>query len=174
MQTQTQAKTQKKERLGTARVRTAAQTAIADAETPHNAVDNFVAELWRDDSLLKTFIAEKINGLAAQYLNTNFGEQMAGLSAAPKLVSFTANGTRRNLAVMQQASQSILDHHITTLGIALGDCTKDNLETLAKENQRRAQFYQGLSIPLPPGGKVREHYKAEEVQVAYDSTMKAR
>lgn len=177
MQTQTAQRTKtakSKERLGTARVRNAAQAAVSDAESPQNAVDNFVAALWSDESLLKAFIAEQIPGLVARYLNAQFGDEMSKLTTtAGKQVQFTASGTRRNLEVMQQANQSILDHHITELGIALGDCTKGNLETLAERNQKRAQFYQGLSIPLPPGGKVREHYQASEVQIAYDKTVRA-
>ena len=176
MQTQTAQRTKPSVstgRLGTARVRNAAQAAVSDAESPQNAVDNFVAALWSDESLLKAFIAEQIPGLVARYLNTQFGDEMSKLTTAGKQVQFTASGTRRNLEVMQQANQSILDHHITELGIALGDCTKGNLETLAERNQKRAQFYQGLSIPLPPGGKVRDHYQASEVQIAYDKTVKA-
>ena len=97
MQTQSaqQTKTTKpKERLGTARVRNAAQAAVSEAESPQNAVDNFVAALWSDESLLKAFIAEQIPGLVARYLNTQFGDEMSKLTTAGKQVQFTASGTR--------------------------------------------------------------------------------
>ena len=106
-------------------------------------------------------------------LVAQFGDEMSKLTTAGKQVQFTASGTRRTLAVMQQANQSILDHHVTELGIPLGDCTKDNLETLADRNLQRSHFYQGLSIPLPPGGKVRDHYLASEVQTTYDKMLRA-
>lgn len=176
-QTETATKTTKaNKRLGTKRVYEAAQRALADAETAQGAVDDFVAELWWDESLLKAFVGEHIAGLAAQFLKKEFGDRMAALKTGgtARQVSFQATGARRGLGAIEAANQSILDHHITELGIALGDCTKADLDALADRNQRRSQFYRGLAVPLPPGGKVRDHFGAEEVQASYAATVGGR
>ena len=69
--------------------------------------------------------------------------------------------------------RSLLDtFHIN--GVALGDCTREQLETRIERNEREARFLTAVVNGLPPGGRVRDYVKPEEADQYWEQAAEKR
>jgi hypothetical protein len=70
--------------------------------------------------------------------------------------------------VARIVANSILDTHRTENGKLLGDCTKDDLEGLARKSHARGRFYDTLASALPPTDEpLRKYITAEAASIAW-------
>jgi hypothetical protein len=72
------------------------------------------------------------------------------------------------MALVQERARSILDTHRTETGKMVGDCTKAELESLAKRSHGMGRFYDALALPLPPTDEpARKYLSAEDADAAW-------
>lgn len=67
------------------------------------------------------------------------------------------------MVVVQARASSILDTHRTEIGKQVGDCTKAELEGLAKKSHGMGRFYAALAQSLPPTDEPARKYLTAEV-----------
>ena len=83
--------------------------------------------------------------------------------------------TRKQIVQLASASararRTILDTHMTEFDRPLGDCTKADLEDLARRNKRRSWFYTALAVQLPPTGVARVYLTPEDVDALWSRSL---
>jgi hypothetical protein len=102
------------------------------------------------------------------------GEGAGAMSAASKdnrTVAPAPKPSKRNAAVMSDAGRATADYpyldHYMLGGKPLGDLTREECLSYARILKGRSYALNNIASKVPPGGRVRDHVKDDEVKKAF-------
>ncbi len=134
----------------------------------------FYALLKDEDAALEVLfrpslpaLSSLINGAAkAKALTRGGGRAGQGVVAAPAAIARPANNPPRGGAAIASVSKVVALAYLsrdTAVGKRLGDCNREDLQSMARTDRHRAWLYDALATPMPPTGKVADFYSDEQV-----------
>lgn len=151
------------------RLRLAARSALEDRDFI-SARKVFVGKVLADVDLLHALIEDRIDGIAEMYLRSVMGgggRHNSAIEAVPTAAVASQGKTpaqrmpTRDFRVIAGTAKTAARAYLqreTEIGKRLGECTKDDLESLTKIHARHRYLYQALATGMPPKGSVAVYF----------------